>query len=150
MGPRYPLLTSRQVVLLGFDPAELSRGQWTRMACARLRAIPAADLAADAGGRAAEARAHLESSATSILVHFDVDVLDSGTFPLANYPHFGGLTLETVERVLACLCSSPRFGGLALTEVNPDHDPTGELARELVGVIARALATPIGDRPVGQ
>ncbi len=43
--------------------------------------------------------------------------------------------------------SSPKFGGLVLTEVNPDHDPDGTLARLLLDGLAvaspaAALKTP--------
>jgi hypothetical protein len=36
-------------------------------------------------------------------------------------------------------CSSAKFGGLVVTEVNPDHDADGSLLAELVDGIAAAL-----------
>ena len=73
------------------------------------------------------------------LVHLDVDVLDTGLFPLANFPHFNGLSLEEMSEALEVLCASPRLAGLVVTEVNPDHDPDGELLGQLVEVVASAL-----------
>ena len=55
---------------------------------------------ADPLGAAAAARAHVEASAGAIVVHFDVDAVDSAGLPLANYPHHGeGLTLGTAVTV---------------------------------------------------
>jgi hypothetical protein len=45
--------------------------------------------------------------------------------------------------VSACLnefAGGERFGGLVITEVNPDHDPSGELLRALTARVVRALA----------
>jgi hypothetical protein len=61
-------------------------------------------------------------------VHFDVDAVYSADLPLANYPHHGkGLTFEAAMTVLRELCASPALTAMVLTEVNPTHDPIGEL-----------------------
>ena len=139
LGPRHPLLPADHIALLGFDPAELSTDQWGRLATHRLHATPVAAVRADPAGAAAAALAHVEARTESVLVHFDVDVLDTGAFPLANFPHFNGLTLDQAEPVLTRLCASPAFAGLVVTEVNPDHDPDGVLLRELAEVLGRVL-----------
>ena len=74
------------------------------------------------------------------LVYFDVDVLHTGLFPLANFPHFAGLTLEEVSVCLAEFGRGEKFGGLVITEVNPDHDPDGRLVKALAAAVATALA----------
>ena len=74
------------------------------------------------------------------LVHLDVDVLHTGLFPLANFPHFAGLTLEAASVCLNEFSRGEKFGGLVITEVNPDHDPDGLLIRTLVAVVAEVLA----------
>lgn len=66
-------------------------------------------------------------------------MLDTGLFPLANFPHFAGLTLDHIKQCLVHFASSPKFAGLVITEVNPDHDPDGDLIRALIVVIADAL-----------
>lgn len=139
LGPRHPLLPADHIALLGFDPAELSTEHWGRLAAHHLHATPAAAVRADPAGTAEAALAHVEARTDCILVHFDVDVLDTGAFPLANFPHFNGLTLDQAESVLARLCASPAFAGLVVTEVNPDHDPEGTLLRQLVEVLGRVL-----------
>ncbi|MFC1440454.1 arginase family protein [Streptacidiphilus sp. N1-10] len=153
LGGRHPLLPADHIALLGFDPAELSTEHWGRLAAHRLHATPVAAVRADPAGAAVAALAHVEARAESVLVHFDVDVLDTGAFPLANFPHFNGLTLDQAESVLARLCASPAFAGLVVTEVNPDHDPEGELLRRLAEVLGRVLAGAVppgvSGRPAG-
>src|SRR5690348_10941026 len=140
LGSRYPLLRPGQVVLFGFDPAELDTGEWTELVSRHLYAAPAPAVRADPAGEAQRARGYLDRRSVSYLVHFDVDVLHTGLFPLANYPHFAGLTLDEVSTCLNEFAGGERFGGLVITEVNPDHDPSGQLLRTLADRVVRALA----------
>ena len=140
LGSRYPLLRPGQVVLFGFDPAELDTGEWTELVSRHLYAAPAPAVRADPAGEAQRARGYLDRRSVSYLVHFDVDVLHTGLFPLANYPHFAGLTLDEVSACLNEFARGERFGGLVITEVNPDHDPSGRLLRALTTRVVRALA----------
>jgi arginase len=76
-----------------------------------------------------------------VLVHFDVDVVDSGDLPLGNFPHYGsGVSLETVRAGLRELRQSPAFAGLVLTEVNPTHDPAGTELDRLTDALVSVLA----------
>jgi len=95
---------------------------------------------ADPAGEARRARAYLDRRSDSYLVHFDVDVLHTGLFPLGNFPHFAGLTLDEVSVCLNEFADGEKFGGLVITEVNPDHDPSGQLLRTLAARVVRALA----------
>ena len=142
LGSRFPLLRPDGVVLFGFDPAELDTGQWTELVSRRLYAVPAPAVRTDPAGQARDARDYLESRADSYLVHLDVDVLHTGLFPVGNFPHFAGLTLDQVGVCLNEFTSSPWFGGLVITEVNPDHDPDRQLLGTLARVVAAALADP--------
>jgi hypothetical protein len=63
-----------------------------------LYAAPAPAVRDDPAGQARAALAYLGRRAGTYLVHFDVDVLHTGLFPLANYPHFAGLTLDEGAR----------------------------------------------------
>jgi len=139
-GSRSPLLRPGQVVLFGFDPAELDTRQWTELASRHLYAAPAPAVRADPAGQARAALAYLERRVGTYLVHLDVDVLHTGLFPLANFPHFAGLTLEQVGVCLEEFTSGEKFGGLVITEVNPDHDPDGRLIGSMVTMVAKALS----------
>lgn len=55
-----------------------------------LRHADGKQVAADPLGAAAAARARVEAFAGAIVVHFDVDAVDSADLPPANYPHHGG------------------------------------------------------------
>jgi len=140
LGSRFPLLHPRQVVLFGFDPAELDTFEWTELASRHLYAAPAPAVRSDPAGQARQARAYLERRVDDYLVHLDVDVLHTGLFPLANFPHFAGLRLDEVSAALSEFTRGEKFGGLVVTEVNPDHDPGGELLAALVRTVAGALA----------
>jgi arginase len=139
-GPRRPLVGPDQVELFGFDPGELDTGQWSRLTSRGLHATPAPAVREDPAGHAAAALGRLEQRAGSVLVHFDLDVLDTGAFPLANFPHLAGLTLDEAAVCLGTFCQSPKFAGLVVTEVNPDHDPEGTLIPALVGAVCGALS----------
>jgi arginase len=139
-GPRRPLLAADHLELFGFDPAELDTGQWTRLVERRLSATPAPTVRRDPAGLAGEALARLEQHRAAVLVHLDVDVLDTDDFPLGNFPHSAGLSLGEVAAALDVFCSSDHLAGLVLTEVNPDHDPDGELLPQLIEVVTKALA----------
>ncbi len=139
LGSRRPLLRPDQVVLFGFDPAELDTSQWTELVSRHLYAAPAPAVRTDPAGQARHAVAYLERRTDSYLVHLDVDVLHTGLFPLANFPHFAGLTLDQVGEALAEFTGGEKFGGLVITEVNPDHDPDGQLLGRLARVVTGAL-----------
>jgi len=140
LGSRSPLLRPDQVVLFGFDPAELDTRQWTELVSRHLYAAPAPAVRTDPAGQARAALAYLQPRVDSYLVHLDVDVLHTGLFPVANFPHFAGLTLDEAGACLEEFTGGEKFGGLVITEVNPDHDPDGQLLPQLVRVVADALA----------
>jgi arginase len=140
LGDRYPLLRPGQVVLFGFDPAELDTFEWTELASRHLYAAPAPAVRADPAGQAWRALGYLNRRCDSYLVHLDVDVLHTGLFPLANFPHFAGLTLDEAGACLDVFAGGEKFGGLVITEVNPGNDPSGELLRTLAARVTRALA----------
>jgi len=140
LGSRRPLLRPDQVVLFGFDPAELDTRQWTELVSRHLYAAPAPAVRADPAGQARAALGYLAGRTSTYLVHFDVDVLHTGLFPLANFPHFDGLTVDEASACLDEFTGHEKFGGLVITEVNPDHDPDGQLIGTLAQVVTRALA----------
>jgi arginase len=141
-----PMLPPERLAILGYDDSDIDARE-RHLLNAPVSHIDGKQVAADPVGAAAAARAHVEASAGAIMVHFDVDVVDSADLPLANYPHHGkGLTLATAVTALRELCASPAFTGLVLTEVNPTHDPSGQLLSRYIDALVAALAEPVRNR----
>jgi arginase len=141
-GPRVPLLADEQVVYFATVPFELTAWERETMARRSLRSYPVAAVAADPRGAAAAALADVEARGERFLVHFDVDAIDFVDFPIADYPQLNaGLAFRDAMTCLGVFAASPKFAGLTITEVNPDHaDEDGALTRTFVAGIARALA----------
>lgn len=142
LGPRTPLVPDDQVALFGFDPAELDTEQWSTLVSRQLLAYPVPAVRADPGATAARAWNALAQRVDNIVLHFDVDVLDTGAFPLANFPHFNGLRLDEARSCLEIFEARPELAALVVTEVNPTHDPDGRLLPALVEVLTSALISP--------
>ncbi len=139
--PGGPLLDAASLVLFGFHPAQLSAGQWRRFAAHGLYGVPVTAMpAGTAGRRAGQALARLHDK-RALLCHFDVDVIDYAQFPLADCPRYhGGLSLSDAFDAVAAAAAHPGLACLTVTEVNPDHDPAGDLTQELVSRWTAAIA----------
>jgi arginase len=139
--PDGPLLDAASLVLFGFHPAQLSAAQWRRYASRGLYGVPVTDMpAGTAGQRAAAALARLRDK-HALVCHLDVDVIDYASFPLADCPRYhGGLSLSDTLDAVQAAAAHPGLACLTLTEVNPDHDPAGELTAQLVSHWSAAVA----------
>jgi arginase len=146
LGAGPPMLADDRLALIGYDErdpetfaADVLRGRPTlvRFADHQVRANPA--------GCAEAALTALQRHTSSLIVHFDVDAVDSRDLPLANFPHYGtGIPLAAAGEVLTILCGAPSLAAIVLTEVNPSYNPTGyQLTRYIEtvgGAIGRGLA----------
>jgi arginase family enzyme len=63
----------------------------------------------------------------------------SSRWPTAPRYH-GGLSLSDVFDAVAAAAAHPGLACLTLTEVNPGHDPAGDLTQELVSRWTAAIA----------
>ena len=121
-GPCYPLISPAQIHLVGFDAD--SATEWERTAI-RNHAIAVATVSDVAQSPARCADTILSTWAVRFerfLVHFDVDVVDFNDLPLAeNYSKNRGLSYSQTLEVLELFLKSPKFAGLTLAEINPDH-----------------------------
>ena len=139
IGPRFPLMEDEKIALFGYSHNEpeaetLARRSMPRYPVERVRHGPEKT--------AAEARAYLEETAETFVVHFDVDVIDFVDFPVADVPQINaGLTFREALECFGVFAASPKFAGLVLTEFNPDHaDEEGEAAAALVRGVVDAVA----------
>jgi len=93
---------------------------------------------ADPAAAAERALSAIATATGPVIVHFDVDTIDSGDLPLGNFPHYGsGVLLEHAVACLRVLRAHPSFAGMVLTEVNPTHDADGSL---IAGTSTASLA----------
>jgi arginase len=138
---RRPMLSSDRLVLFGVDETD---PESFRKSVIRdhpgLRWYPDHLVRRDPAGSARTAMDGLSTGA-GVILHFDVDAVDSGDLPLANYPHYGtGVSLDAAARALAVAAAAPDLTAIVLTEVNPSHDPDGQQLRRYVDAVGGALA----------
>jgi arginase len=147
IGPRTPMLELEGVVFFGQSAVSVRPSEDPRDAegvvFARhgFRSYPYEVVTGRATEAAIDARAAIELDDAPFLVHFDVDVLDFLDCPLADQPEDRGLLLAEAVECLRVFAGSPRFGGLVVTEINPDHgDQAGVAVGRLADGISQALA----------
>ena len=146
IGERFPLMPADGVVLFGCNPRETNAGEREAVAQHRLLQFPIDDVRGRAAQAATEALDYLEGRSKRFVVHFDVDAIDFTDFPIANVPQFSeGLTFRDAMICLTTFAASPSFGGLTITEINPDHSDD-ERARAAAFIEGIALAL-VGEQP---
>jgi arginase len=134
---RRPYFRDVDVVVLGIRAQDDYRLD-LQAAGIPFRAVPA--LRAEGAARTAQwARDQLDECA-GFWVHVDVDVLDPAVMPCVDAPDPGGIAYSELELLLAGLVSTPRCLGLELTVFDPDYDPDGSYAAEVVATVASGLA----------
>jgi arginase len=141
-GPRHPLISPAQVHLVGFDPD--SATEWERSAI-RDRAIAMSSVADVAQSPVRCADTILSKWGMDFerfLVHLDVDVIDFNDLPLAeNYSKNKGLSYSHTLELLGVFLKSPKFVGLTLAEINPDHGAEdGSTIQRFAQDLSRLLA----------
>jgi arginase len=147
IGTRFPLMPVEQIVLFGYNPGEINASERDILAQRPWLHYPLSDVQDKAKQSAVEAVRVLERRAERFVVHFDVDVIDFSDLPIADVPRFSqGMMFRDAMACLAIFASSPKFGGLTLTEFNPDHaDEEGTVAVTFLNGLVQAL---VGKEPV--
>ena len=136
-----PLLDPSRLAMLGCDPREQTDEGRKFLADRRVSYVEGPEFAADPAAAAHRALTALAASSGPFVVHFDVDVVDSGDLPLGNFPHYNsGVSLEHVVAGLRVLLADPACAGLVLTEVNPSYDPDGGQLDRYLSALTAALA----------
>jgi arginase len=135
-----PLLHPSRLAVVGCDPREVTDDDRRFLANKGVSYTEGPELTADPEAAARKALTALAGGGPMI-VHFDVDVVDSGDLPLGNFPHYNsGVRLEHVVRCLRVLLRHPSCAALVLTEVNPTYDPDGSLLDRYLAGLTSALA----------
>ena len=135
-----PLLDPSRLAIVGCDPREVTGEGRSFLADHQVSYTDGPGLVADPEGAGRKALAALGGSGPMV-VHFDVDVVDSGDLPLGNFPHYNsGVRLTDVTRCLRVLLADPSCAGLVLTEVNPTYDADGSQLDRYLAALTTALA----------
>ena len=79
-------------------------------------------------------------TSSSILLHFDIDVLAKQDLPAAYFPHPQGLSLAEAWQLLSVLARDPRIRIIEISEYASLRD----LDREYVGKLIDLLAASLG------
>jgi arginase len=137
-----PPLAGRRLAMLGYDETDASSYRQSVFDTRRdVTRYPDHAVRADPVGCARGALAALQE-ARRLIVHFDVDAVDSGDLPLANFPHYGtGVPLAVAREVLSVLFTAPALSAVVLTEVNPSYDPSGNSLDRYLTAVTGALIT---------
>lgn len=102
------------------------------------RPVPA--LRAEGAARTAQWAHEQLADCAGYWVHIDVDVLDPAVMPAVDAPDPGGIAFAELEILLAGLVDTPHCLGVELTVFDPDYDPDGSYAAEIVNTVVSGLA----------
>ena len=144
VGPRFPLMPEEMIVLFGYNPRELNDAEAEALARRlKMPRYPLEEIRGRAEEVAARALGEVEGRAERFLVHLDVDVIDFTDCPIADVPQQGeGLEVQEAISCLKAFVRSPKFCGLTITEINPDHaDEEGAVLSGFAESIAEVLAS---------
>ena len=138
---RRPYFRDTDVVVLGIRSHDEHR---TELQTAGIAHRAVQQLRVDGAARTAQwARNHL-AHCVGYWIHVDVDVLDPAVMPAVDAPDPGGIAYAELELLLAGLVADRRCLGVEVTVFDPDYDPDGRFAGEIVDTLVTALG------PVGQ
>ncbi|MEO3816300.1 arginase family protein [Plantactinospora sp. B24E8] len=102
------------------------------------RPVPA--LRAEGAARTAQWAHDQLTDCVGYWVHVDVDVLDPAVMPAVDAPDPGGIAFAELELLLAGLVDTPHCLGVEVTVFDPDYDPDGAYAAEIVGTLVAGLS----------
>lgn len=135
-----PLLDPSRLAIVGSDPRETDEAGRRFLDSAGVSFQEAPALIAGPAEAGRRALAAVTPVSGPVVVHFDVDLIDSGDLPLGNFPHYGsGVRLEHAVTLLRTLRAHPAFAGMVLTEVNPTHDADGSQLERYVSAVVEVL-----------
>jgi arginase len=132
-----PLVRDPDVALFGV--ARLDAPEQESMERSMLRRYLASDVqrtGVEAAARTALERIHAEKN--EFVLHFDVDTV--GGFAATDFPDEGGLTLDQVREALEVFVAQPHLAAVEVAGYNPAKDADGSGARQIIDLLAGALA----------
>ncbi|MFI6264687.1 arginase family protein [Micromonospora sp. NPDC051006] len=134
---RRPYFRDIDVVVLGIRAQDEYR---LDLQAAGITTRPVPALRAEGAARTAQWAHEQLADCAGYWVHIDVDVLDPAVMPAVDAPDPGGIAFAELEILLAGLVDTPHCLGVELTVFDPDYDPDGTYAAEIVNTVVAGLA----------
>ncbi|RAO40930.1 Arginase [Micromonospora saelicesensis] len=134
---RRPYFRDIDVVVLGIRAQDEYR---LDLQAAGITTRPVPALRAEGAARTAQWAHEQLADCAGYWVHIDVDVLDPAVMPAVDAPDPGGIAFAELEILLAGLVDTPHCLGVELTVFDPDYDPDGSYAAEIVNTMVAGLA----------
>lgn len=141
---RRPYFRDIDVVVLGIRAQDEYR---LDLQAAGIVTRPVPLLRAEGPARSAQWAQEQLADCAGYWVHVDVDVLDPSVMPAVDAPDAGGIAFPELELLLAGLVDSPHCLGMELTVFDPDYDPDGAYAAEIVSTLVAGLAPVYAPTP---
>lgn len=147
-----PLVREPDVLLFGLERVDPPEQEF--LSKSPMRHLWAADIQRKGARESAqEALAHLHAESREFVLHLDTDIVAAEEFPAVNVPGSGGLRLQEVRAALREAVNHKTLLGLDVAQYNPERDPDGSAALELVALLVDALSVraetpaPAPDQP---
>lgn len=140
-GSRYPLMPEEKIILFGYNSGagSIDEAEFEILEESNMMKFPVSQIHNRPVDVAREALRLLEKTSASVLIHFDVDVMDYQDFPAGDVPHHNGLSFNDAMDALEVFVSGPKFGGLVITEFNASRDSADMLAERFVKSLVKSL-----------
>jgi arginase len=134
-----PLVREPDVTLFGLERLDPPEQEF--LVKSPMRHIYAEDIRFKGAGKAAnEALAQVHAEAREFVLHFDADVIAEEDFPAVNVPGSGGMPFDDVRAAFVEFAKHKNLLGLDVAQYNPDKDPGGSGAKDLVALLVEALS----------
>ncbi|MFV2083701.1 arginase family protein [Micromonospora sp. LOL_021] len=140
---RRPYFRDIDVVVLGIRAQDEYR---LDLQAAGIVTRPVPELRAEGAARSAQWARDQLADCAGYWVHVDVDVLDPAVMPAVDAPDPGGIAFAELELLLADLVDTPHCLGVELTVFDPDYDPDGSYAADIVSTLVAGLRPVHADR----
>lgn len=136
-----PLVRDEDVVVFGFRDADEAASYGSQPLPPSIKSFDLAEIrrrGVEVATR--DAVGHLtQGRLGGFWIHLDADVLDDAIMPAVDYRLADGLSWHELDAILRTALASGRVAGIEITIFNPRLDSSGDIARELVDVVAGAL-----------
>lgn len=133
---RRPYFRDIDVVVLGIRAQDDYR---LDLQAAGITTRPVPALRAEGAARTAQWAHDQLTHCAGYWLHVDVDVLDPAVMPAVDAPDPGGIAFAELESLLVGLVDTPHCLGVELTVFDPDYDPDGSYAAEIVNTLVGGL-----------